>query len=331
MDKDLILITSYCPSKDKKETLLDLLRDLQQYRGSYSILLSSHTPLDPLFMEYVDHYFFEKKNEVLTDIGYRQNSWFAPKENYVIWSSYTEIGNTLGPIWDMLIPSIAVAKSFGYKKTHYLEYDAKITDVSELEENSNLLNTLDYVIYGTETSHKLYGSFLSFNVDRIIDEWKLPGESILPQLFFGKYPKVPENVIHDLIVSQRTHIKKSHENLSDKGIHLGLKRGGKVIWEVPYYEPSSNRLMFISYNINSEKYSTKIIINDNQMFSIGPLMNNHWQILELSKKIQDVKNIKVFRNDIKFLDLNFEEPGYLEKFINYNSVLDDNSLLLKSQ
>lgn len=326
--KELILILSYCPTKEKKETLLELLKDLQSHRNSYSILLASHTALDPMFMEYVDHYFFELKNNVLTDIEYRQNSWFAPKDDYVIWSSYTEIGNTLGPIWDMLVPSISIAKSFGYKKIHYFEYDTRITNISELKDNSELLNTSDYVIYGTESSHKLYGSFLSFNVDRIIDEWKLPGESILPQLFFGKYPKVPENVIYDLIASQRTYIKKSHENLSEKGIHLGLKRGGKVIWEVPFYEPSTDRLMFISYNINSENYSTKIIINDNQMFSIEPLMDNHWQILELSKKIDDVETLKVFRNDIKYLDLDFRIPEYLDKFKYYNSVLDNKSLLL---
>ena len=42
MNKDLILITAYCPNKEKKEILFDFLKQLQKFRDKYDILVSSH-------------------------------------------------------------------------------------------------------------------------------------------------------------------------------------------------------------------------------------------------------------------------------------------------
>ena len=105
MNKDLILITAYCPNKEKKEILFDFLKQLQKFRDKYDILVSSHTPLDTHFFDYFDYFYYDKNNVILTDIEYRQNGWFSPFDDYVIWSTYLGGGNTIKAILDLIIPS----------------------------------------------------------------------------------------------------------------------------------------------------------------------------------------------------------------------------------
>jgi hypothetical protein len=324
--KELILILSYCPNKEKKESLLFFLKDLQSFRENYNILLVSHSKLDPYFLEYCDFYFYSEKNELLDGIEYRQNSWFSPVNDYVIWSSYTTIGNTLSAIWDMLIPSLSLAKSLSFEKIHYFEYDSRISSPLELEENSSLLETYDYIFYGTEDTHKLMGSFLSFKTDKIINEWKLLSHEVLPKLFWDNYPKVPENIIHDLISSQRKYLKKDYNQLPSKGVTLGLQKGGKVYWDVPFYEPKTNSLQFVSYNNNSEKYKLRIILNETELINVESLPEQNWKIFTLLEDFNLLTSLKVFRDENKILDLNFESQDFKNRFIKYNSLLGNSSI-----
>ena len=110
MNKDLILITAYCPNKEKKEILFDFLKQLQKFRDKYDVLVSSHTPLDIHFFDYFDYFYYDRNNVILTDLEYRQNGFFCPFDNYVIWSSYIGSGNTIKAILDLLIPSIAISE-----------------------------------------------------------------------------------------------------------------------------------------------------------------------------------------------------------------------------
>src|SRR6056300_1578465 len=130
--KDLILITSYCPNTERKEKLFEFLKSLQKFRDKYDIFLASHLPIDNFYFNYIDYFYYDKNNVILEDIEYRQNAWFSPWDDYVIWSSYTSIGNTISAIWDMIIPSISMAKSLNYEKIHCFEYDSLITDIKEI-------------------------------------------------------------------------------------------------------------------------------------------------------------------------------------------------------
>jgi hypothetical protein len=326
-DKELILILSYCPTKEKKETLHEFLKSLQVYRNKYSILLASHTPLDSWFFDYFDYFYFDKNNELLTDIEYRQNAWFCPWDNYVIWSSYIEVGNTLGAIWDMLIPSLSIAKNLKYQKIHYFEYDSVLEQDSELIENSKLLDTYDYVLYGNKKTHKLVGALLSFKTDKIINEWYESDKKILENLFYDKYPKVPENIIFDLINQQRTHIKKDVNKLKENGIIINKVRGNPFDWNVPFYDDKDNKLKFLSRNLSNGPFNIKIITNG-ILHDLGVIGPNTWNIVDLIN-FNDVKDLIVLKNNNKILELNFDNDDYKKRFIKYNSVLTNESLRVK--
>lgn len=327
-EKELILILSYCNTKEKKKTLFEFLESLQNFRDKYDILVTSHTPLDIVFFDYFDYYFFDKNNEILTDIEYRQNAWFLPFDNYVIWSSYIEIGSTIGAIWDMLIPSLSISNILKYEKIHYFEYDSEVIHVDELGDNSKLLNNYDYVVYNSNDTHKLHGSFLSFRTDGIIDEWKNYNKSILKDLFFDTYPKVPENIIYNLIKSQKKIYEKDYHKLESSGIKVGKRRGNPVDWNVPFYDPRDNKLKFLIRNITEESYNIKIIINNN-LINVGNIKPNTWRIIDLMNNFYETDNLIVFKNDIKTLELDFKSDEFKNKFIYYNSVLDNSSIGIK--
>lgn len=326
-DKELILITTYCPTTEKKEILIDLLKSIQKFRNDYDILVASHTPLDEFIFEYFDYFYYDKNNHLLSDIEYLQNGWFSPKDNYVIWSSYITKGNTMKAIWDMLIPSIEIAKNLNYVKVHQIEYDSIITDDKELKNNSKLLEEYDYIIYSSENTHKLVGAFQSFNLNAIIDEWKNINVQY-DKFFVGKYPKVPENILFKLISEQRKFLCKNIELLKNNGIIINKISGNVEDWNVPYYEKNENSLKFLSRNVTKKDYHIKLIINDNFM-DLGIIKPNHWKIVDLLYDFDKAEVLTVFKDDVKILKIDFRDSVFRSQFKHYNSVLDNTSLLKK--
>jgi len=323
-NKDLILILAYCPTPEKKEVLYSFLVSIQKFRNNYDILVSSHSPLDPWFFSYFDYFYFDKNNELLTDIEYRQNGWFRPWDNYVIWSNYIEVGNTLWTILNMLVPSLSISRTLGYDKIHYFEYDTVLKDDLELRENSNLLEEYNYVIYGNETTHKLVGAFLSFRSDGIIESWKKLDLEIMKSLFYDKYPKVPENIIFDEINLKGSYIKKDPNLLEERGVILNKVRGNPYSWNVPFYDGDNNRLKFVSKNNTQDSYKIRVIAND-VLYNLGEISPNSWKIVDLVD-FGDIKKLIVFKDDLKTLDLDFEDDDYKNRFIKYNSALTNDSL-----
>jgi hypothetical protein len=328
MSKELILIVAYCPNKERKEILFDFLKQIQMFRESYDILVASHTPLDVNFFEYFDYFYYDKNNIILTDIEYRQNGWFSPFDNYVIWSSYLGSGNTIKAILDLLVPSIALAKNLKYEKIHYFEYDTKIINDKELVENSELLDEYDYVIYNGEGTHIIAGGFLSFKTDFVVDEWKENNEKTLMNSYFGVYPKAPEGILYNQIKKQRRFIEKNYHSLKSNGIEINTVHQNYSNWNVPFFDPNDLKLKFISYNETNENYEIKVIVNE-KLYNVGIMEPTSWKIIDLLDNFYDVEHIIVLKNNEKILNLKFNDLEFKNKFIYYNSALDNSSLLLK--
>jgi hypothetical protein len=167
---------------------------------------------------------------------------------------------------------------------------------------------------------------MSFRTNSIIDEWKILGKDILPKLFTGMYPKVPENIIFNLIKKNKKILKKNNKILEENGLKVSLVRGTKFYWDVPFFDPNDDKLKFISYNINKENYDTKIIINNEKYFYLPPKNEFNWDIITLSESMNTVQTLVVLRNNVKVLSLNFDQDNFKQKFIKYNSVLDNRSI-----
>jgi hypothetical protein len=325
MNKELILILAYCPDKKRKEIFFDFLKQLQIFRDTYDILVSSHTPLDTNFFDYFDYFYYDKNNVILTDIEYRQNGFFCPSDNYVIWSSYLGRGNTIKAILDLLIPSISIAKNLKYEKIHYFEYDTKIISDTELVENSKLLDEYDYVIYNAEDTHKIAGGLLSFKTNFVVDEWKENNEETLKKSYFGVYPKAPEKILYNQIKNQRKFIEKNYHDLKLNGIEINIVHENRSNWNVPFFDPKDSNLKFVSFNNTNSEYDVKVIVN-NKLHNLGIIKPRNWKIISLLENFYDVEHVTVLKNNEKILYLEFNDLDFKNKFEYYNSSLDNTSL-----
>ena len=325
MNKELILVLAYCPDKKRKEIFFEFLKQLQNFRDTYDILVSSHTPLDTHFFDYFDYFYYDKNNIILTDIEYRQNGFFCPFDNYVIWSSYIGSGNTIKAILDLLIPSISIAKNLKYEKIHFFEYDTKITSNAELIENSKLLDEYDYVIYNAEDTHKIAGGLLSFKTNFVVDEWKENNEETLKKSYFGVYPKAPENILFNQIKNQRKFIEKNYHELKLNGIEINIVHENRSNWNVPFFDPKDSNLKFISFNNTSSEYDIKVIVN-NKMYNVGIIKPRNWKIISLLENFYDVEYVTVLKNNEKILHLEFNDLDFKNKFEYYNSALNSSSI-----
>jgi hypothetical protein len=325
MNKELILIPSYCPDKKRKEIFFEFLKQLQNFRDTYDILVSSHTPLDTIFFDYFDYFYYDKNNIILTDIEYRQNGFFCPFDNYVIWSSYIGSGNTIKAILDLLIPSISIAKNLKYEKIHFFEYDTKIVNNTELVENSKLLDEYDYVIYNAEDTHKIAGGYLSFKTNFVVDEWKENNEETLKKAYFGVYPKTPENILYNQIKNQRKFIEKNYHELKLNGIEINIVHENRSNWNVPFFDPKDSNLKFVSFNNTNSEYDVKVIVN-NKLHNLGIIKPRNWKIISLLENFYDVEYVTVLKNNEKILHLEFNNLDFKNKFEYYNSALNSSSI-----
>lgn len=321
--KDLILITAYCPDFKKIKMLQSLLINLSNFRDDYDIMITSHSKLDSTTQEYCDYYFYNKNNNLLTDFEYLQNGFFIPYNNYKIWSTYILGVNTLLAIYDLMIPSLKVAKTLGYNKIHYLEYDTELTSVDELKQNSKDLEYNDYVIYQGKNTHKLVGAFMSFNIYNIIDEWENYSENKWKNLFKSIYPKVPEDITFNLISKQRKVIIKNFDELYKNGIKTCLIQGTKLNWCFPFFDHEDYMVKFLCRNQNEDVFNMSVIVNNDKLIKFNNVDKNEWSIKTLDS-IEKVESIIVLKNNKHFYNIDFNKsPNFKDNFLRLNYVNKD--------
>ena len=171
--KDLILIGAYCPDYEREKLLNDCVDSLQRCRNDYDILISSHTEIPKYISQKVDYTFYDKNNDLITDLKYLNQPWFSPMDGMTILSTYIGKHSTYLAVYRLLIFGLGFAKMFKYKKVHYIEYDTVMNDLSELYDNSKLLDEYDNVVIQKEQrDYELnlawpMGNFMSFKVDKI--------------------------------------------------------------------------------------------------------------------------------------------------------------------
>ncbi len=171
--KDLIMISSYCNTKEKEDVLRNLVSQINFHKDIFDIMIVSHTVVPSDISSKCDLVLYDKKNELLYDWDLRCKPWFNPGNTRQIMSIFTGYFNTHLAIWRMLILGNSVAKNIGYKKVHHIEYDTNINDFAEIVDNSKLLEEYDCVTY-TKTKDTvdpiLFGSYQAYRLDNLSDD-----------------------------------------------------------------------------------------------------------------------------------------------------------------
>lgn len=310
--KDLILVTSYCDTQQKLETLRNLVNQISKQKNKFDLMVISHTTIPQDISEKTEFTIYDKKNELLYDWDLRCMPWFSPNGGSPITSIYTGFFNTHLAIWRMIILGNSIAKNCGYIKVHHLEYDCDIQDFKELTDNSKLLDYNDVVTYNkseTNVDDIFFGTYQSYRLDTLHkDLYKLDEEKIKRNIKIAT-SKSPEAMLYTLLTENKKSIVKQKTDLDKNGNIFGLSHHNLNLehnaWCLPYFDRQSQKLNFIVWNMEGRNTMNVVLIyNDERVIKFEDILPNHWSLIEIdnfnnAKKLIVILNDKI-RNNFDF-------------------------------
>ena len=275
--KDLILITAYTPDAERISILDDLLESID--REHFDVMISSHSSISDEVVEKSDYFIFQKKNVLLTDLDQKIKWWFG-NESLEISTTEFKNFNHLIAAGSLILNGLSAAKSFGYEKVHFLEYDGLIIDDTEFRENSQILEEYSVVWY---EHHDLHTAFplISFNVKKIKPEWF----DLSEEIFYSFLEKSEDNILEsfNLKMIKEEHAFCKHFVLFDFN-HTGIN-------------------------------DISVIINDDTVKVFSNHNKGTWMTRTLGRT-EEINKIKIFLNDALIRSYDFsiiDKEKYIKK------------------
>ena len=323
--KDLIMISSYCDTKEKEEVLRNLVSQVKGQNDKFDLMVVSHTVVPDDISYKCDLVLYDKKNELLYDWDMRCKPWFNPGDTRQIMSIFTGNYNSHLAIWRMIILGNGLAKNLGYKKVHHIEYDTQINDFSELIENSELLNTNNCVYYvksENTVDDILFGSYQAYRLDALPNDLVvLDEDNIKEQIKFNE-DKSPEMMLQKLLTSSGKTIVKPKSSLDKNGNNFGLTHSHlstrNTAWCLPYYDKLTHKLGFIIWNSEEGNgiINVKVVYNENQIIDFGDILPQHWCMRDIDDFINAEKMVVILNNKIRNT-FDFKTDGEKFKKVSY--------------
>lgn len=303
--KDLILITAYCPDDYHENVLRDLVNSLHNFKDKYDTMIISHTVIPVDIQKKVNYCFYDSKNEILTNWDLLNQPWFNPNNDRRIQSSFLSKKNTHLAIWRMMILGFSLSKNMGYNKVHHIEYDCKIKNDFEFNDNSKLLDEYDSVVYidnnDKNVDEILLGSFQSYFIPKL-DKFLINlDEEKIKEMIRNSSSKSPELMLQEILEKGGKVFKKNRNVLEENGNNFGIIDGqisAKFIpWAVPFYDRLEDTIGFVVWNTkNKNGVKHTIIINHEKVIQIQETFLGHWRMINLGN-FNDITHILVIEND----------------------------------
>jgi hypothetical protein len=318
--KDLIIIGTHCPDEERKNLLNKCINSLQLCRNKYDILISSHSEIPTYILNNVDYVFYDKNNELITDIKYLNQPWFSPMEGIVISSAYVNKYSTYLSVYRLLILGLGFAKMFNYKKAHYIEYDTIMNDLSELYDNSILLEKYDNIVIKKKPRNFeanidwTIGNFMSFKVESVNDLFTNYNKEKLLNILLNSDSKTNEKITNDIMkMNNNTIYIKDYDEILKKDIQFALsdkiKKEEMSYWAVPFYNTKDNKVFAIAWNDKDENPINVIfIINNNKIITFNNIKKFEYKLSNIGE-INEIENIVVLVNNKVQLNLSLNEKN----------------------
>lgn len=291
--KELILITSHTPNSEREKLLRNLVSGIKN--TEYDIMVVSHTPIPNDIMNNVNYFIFDKENPLMYDIKDKMTDFFETS-SFVILATETRKYNHGLAFLRLLKLGLTTAKSLKYEKVHFFEYDSLITNYSELQANSNLLDNIGVVCY-KPLAFDWPNSPISFNLEKVSKLWfELSDDHYYQFMSDNLKSQLSEEYEMYLINDGGEYNIKDVNILKDNGIDIGLYRDMiKYHWITVVYDLSKDKLVFFGWNQNKIEYNVTIIVN-NEFLINKKITPNQW-VLDDIKNFNDVNNITIIVND----------------------------------
>ena len=314
--KELILVGAYCPDDEREQLLNECINSLQGCRNEYDILICSHTEIPTYISKKVDYVFYDKNNDLITDLKYLNQPWFSPVDGMTILSTYIGENSTYLAVYRLLISGLGFAKMFKYKKVHYVEYDTIMNDLSELYDNSTLLDDYDNVVIQKEQRNYEeniawpMGNFMSFKVNTIDELFTTYDKEKLLEILFHSPSKTNEKITNDIMkLNGNTVYVKDYEKIKSKDIQFALSRNtskeNMSYWTVPFYNTKEDKVSVIVWNNKDEEpINVNFIVNNEKMITFKEVNKFEWKIGDIGD-IDGIDSIITLvngkkKNEIKF-------------------------------
>ena len=255
--KELIVISAYCPTIEKKQILTNLLIHLQPIRNNYDLIIVSHSPIDILLSELVDYVFYDKNNELLTDYDLT-NKFYFENDTFEIISSTVYPVSTHLAIYSLLLNAINFAKFQGYKKFHYIEYDFNPQNLNILSKSSKILNEYDNFLIKNIQNEWIYGFYFAFNLNNLTTDSIFSKDKILNELR-NSISNMTEHIINNFLSKNRTSFYEDINTIenSNKFQLIDSHNINFLNWVVPVHNIKDNYIDLFIYNEHGGEYNYK--------------------------------------------------------------------------
>lgn len=289
--KECFVIVTYCDTKEKVEILNNTINNLKRY--NIDIMIHAHYPLDVQIQEKVNYYYYSSENPILYD---RYNVFWKSVNDYKLEIKVYDYYYTVLRSWSN---SINIMKD--YDKLHIINYDSNVYDelfdLSKKHDNSLILLQEEDIYFATLyfcLKKQDYDFFLeNIQKDKYLSFTTKTNSTFLPLVeeFIPSFAKNNSNfycvpfkdydmkklVEFDVCADTRFNW---YDRLSTKycSIFLGLLND--------YYH-------ILFFNVNN-LIRVKIIINDIDIQYFDSFRDG---IINLSKRINEIKKIELFIND----------------------------------
>lgn len=312
MTKDLIIISAFCNTDYKLNTVRKLVNSLRSLGSEhFDIMISSHSILPHDIISQTDYFFYDSKNILLEDFDLRSAAWFNPLDgNGAIQSIFVGPFSTHLAIWRLLILGHTIAKAHGYNKIHHIEYDAEVEHIGELLENSKLLDTYDVITYNiADVRHHeglLLGSFQSYRLDTLSDDLTKYDEEKLLNTVRQATVKSSEVIYKNTLHTNKKFLEKNITGYKLNGMRFALSKTSsdnvpeKTAWCIPFYDTKRNILMFLVWN--SEKVSNlniKLVYNNTRIYNINNVGPDQWRIIDLGNYDEGQELVVLINNKVR--------------------------------
>jgi hypothetical protein len=323
--KDLIIVSSYCDTKQKEDILRNLVNQCYK-ENSFDLMVVSHTTIPDDISRKTTLSLYDSKNELLYDWDLRSKPWFNPDNKREIQSIFTGFFNSHLAIWRMIILGNSVAKNLGYEKVHHIEYDCDIKDFTEIHNNSKLLDTYDCVTYAKivdTIDDILFGTYQAYRLDTLHNDLLILDEEKIKSQIRASNTKSPEGMLFDLLHTNKKGFVKN-KSLLDINNNFGLShtQNTHTAWCLPYYDILTNKLSFIIWNVEepSRDINVQLIYNEDKVITFGEIKHSHWVVKDIddfnnAKKLTVILNKKI-RNEYDFtVDVEkFKQVSFRKEF-----------------
>ena len=314
--KDLIVVTAHCPTEKQEESLNNCIDSIRKF--GYDILLLSHSHIPTHIQKKCNYYFYDYNNDVSDDYNLIGHQSFNLGDK-TIQSRFFNKSFYGFAIYRMFSVASQIATNFGYDNIHHIEYDCELLDGNLINENSELLNEYDSVIY-TDTGDMdgfLFGSFKSFKVKSLPDKFKNYDRDFI-ESEMKQLPKTYlEYFTKNLFMSYGNPIFKNEPSIDR------FKKGGIVqhrnLHFTLFYNPENETLNIFYNAVDSEKpEEITVIVNKERMvkFTMKP---KFWHIRELGY-FNGITHVRVDNNNKVIYDISFDD-NFREIFKNKSHIV----------